>query len=356
MAKYFKNVKSYEDLKEQYRTLLKTNHPDAGGDVETMKEINCEYDALFPIWKDRHNTAEPENQTTETSESTRRQFYTENGWEGSRYDSNLTLKEIAAIVRAYAKEKYPTCKFSVRTQYASMCQELHVEIKEFPSQMYKTGKDLKAEGLREHIKTTLYSTGEPYEYDSYKEEIQEMERKLRTNQLFDLTSWTDEELIEAYDKAAAQSTFYAIKTDYFKSVIEDVEAFAKSYNFEDCDGMTDYFDVNFYFFGVKFRDCRQVNKTARIKNKDAKLAKEKKTTPKQKKAPEIAQKAGYTYKITRGEDTRDGSALWVVRIEETLDKSAYIAENNRMKALGGYYSKFKHGFVFRFDPTEKLSA
>lgn len=49
--KHFKNVKSYEDLKDQYKALLKKNHPDNGGDLETMKEINVEYDALFPIWK-----------------------------------------------------------------------------------------------------------------------------------------------------------------------------------------------------------------------------------------------------------------------------------------------------------------
>ena len=39
MAKYFKNVKSFEDLKKQFRTLLKANHPDNGGDAEKMKEI-----------------------------------------------------------------------------------------------------------------------------------------------------------------------------------------------------------------------------------------------------------------------------------------------------------------------------
>ena len=59
MAKYFKNVKSYEDLKKQFKNLLKANHPDNGGDAETMKEINCEYDALFPIWKNRHNAENP---------------------------------------------------------------------------------------------------------------------------------------------------------------------------------------------------------------------------------------------------------------------------------------------------------
>lgn len=47
MAKYFKNVKSYEDLKGQFKTLLKANHPDNGGDLEQMQEINAEYDALF---------------------------------------------------------------------------------------------------------------------------------------------------------------------------------------------------------------------------------------------------------------------------------------------------------------------
>ena len=115
MAKYFKNVKSLEDLKKQFKSLLKANHPDNGGDAETMKEINCEYDALFPIWKNRHNAEQPQNQTTETADSTRSQFYTEFGWEGKNHDWNRSLKEVAQIVRSYVKEKYPTYKFSVRT-------------------------------------------------------------------------------------------------------------------------------------------------------------------------------------------------------------------------------------------------
>ena len=63
MTKYFRNVKSLEDLKNQFKALARKNHPDAGGNADIMKEINCEYDALFPIWKDRHNTTEPQNQT-----------------------------------------------------------------------------------------------------------------------------------------------------------------------------------------------------------------------------------------------------------------------------------------------------
>lgn len=355
MTKYFKNIKSFGDLKKRFRELLKENHPDNGGDVEIMKMINVEFDALFPIWKNR-TEKETGEVINETAAGTRKRFYTENGWEGSRYDCNLSLKEIAAIVRTYVKEKYPTCKFSVRTSYASMCQELHVAIKEFPEKMYKTGDDLRSEGLRETVHTTLQN-GEPYTYEKYTEEIDTMWRKLERNRLFEANSWTDEELIQAYEKAVEISPFYAIRTEYLQAVLGDVDAFVKSYNYEDCDGMIDYFDVNFYYFGCKTDDCKVVPKTARIKNKSRKPSKKATKQEKAKKEPEqLEQKSSCTYKITKGEDTRDGSDLWVVRIVENLDKAAYIAENKAMKERGGYYSKFKHGFIFRFDPSEILGV
>lgn len=33
MSKYFKNVQNYNELKKIYKELLKTNHPDNGGDL-----------------------------------------------------------------------------------------------------------------------------------------------------------------------------------------------------------------------------------------------------------------------------------------------------------------------------------
>lgn len=361
MAKYFRNIQSFNDLKKQFRELLKKNHPDNGGDVEIMKEVNVEFDALFSIWK---NKAEKETgeEIKETAEETRRNFYTQNGWEGSRYDGNKSLKEIAAIVRTYVKEKYPTCKFSVRTSYASMCQSLHVSIKEFPGKMYKTGEDLRNEGLSEHIKTTITwgeDAGKPFEYDTYKEEIQGMLRKLNANHMFNKDSWTDEELIEAYEEARKKNSFFAIRTEYFDSVITDVEAFVNSYNYSDCDGMTDYFDVNFWFHGCSTDECKEVVKTARIKNKESKPATKKASAKKEepKEEPQqIEAKTGYTYKITKGEDTRDGSELWLVRIGESLSREEYIAENKAMKDRGGYYSKFRHAFIFRENPEQILSA
>ena len=41
---YFKECKSKEDAKKLYKKLAFKHHPDRGGDVETMKEINSQFD------------------------------------------------------------------------------------------------------------------------------------------------------------------------------------------------------------------------------------------------------------------------------------------------------------------------
>ena len=343
MAKYFKNVKSYDDLKAQYKSLLKANHPDNGGDLEIMKEINVEFDALFPIWKNRKE-AETGTPVQETADGTRSKFYTEFGWEGSRHDWNRSLKEVAQIVRSYVKEKYPTYKFSVRTSYASMCQELHVELKESPIEVYKTADELSADDKSEFIRKAIY------------------------NNYWTLNSWSEEEFKAEYNRITEEhGNFFKVLNEETKAVIDDVDDFVKSYNFEDCDGMIDYFHVDFYYFGCAQNNgmsIKVVPKTARIKNKAGKPDKVKNSESKEENAAgkaqdaskAIEQKSGYTYKITKGEDTRDGSDLWLVRIVETLDRAAYIAENQRIKALNGYYSKFRKAFIFRYDPTEALKT
>ncbi|TGY95011.1 J domain-containing protein [Petralouisia muris] len=51
---YFNNINTLEQLRKQYRDLLKIHHPDNGGNVSDMQEINAEYDKLFKLLKDRH--------------------------------------------------------------------------------------------------------------------------------------------------------------------------------------------------------------------------------------------------------------------------------------------------------------
>jgi len=55
--KWFYNPKSLEDLKRQYHKLIMKHHPDKGGNVEDMKEINAEYDMFFEQLKNVHENA-----------------------------------------------------------------------------------------------------------------------------------------------------------------------------------------------------------------------------------------------------------------------------------------------------------
>jgi hypothetical protein len=336
MKNYFKNVTSFEDLKAQYKVLLKANHPDNGGELEAMQEINCEYDALFKIWKDKaikDNTLK-EEEKEETAAGTRKKFYTAYGWEGSRYDSNLSIKEIAKSVRIYVKKKYPTCKFSVRTEHASMCREIIMEIKEFPEKMYKTGDDLRKEKI-----------------DWNADEIRDLMSKLRNHGFYDMGSFTQEDFVKEYEAACKESSFYALKTDYFKAVLEDVNAFVLSYNRDDSDGMIDYFNTNFYFFGCKFDNCKQVEKVARLKDKKPKDA----TTPAVVNREKLEEKESL-FSVKVGEHTRTHEKLYLVKCLKTLDRKTYLSVVAQIKEIGGYYSTFTHSFIFRTNPEEALKG
>lgn len=227
--KYFASINDLSALKAAYKRLALANHPDRGGDTATMQAINSEYDAAFSRLKVAHNIAHPEQRTEETAESTRREFYTSNGWKGSRYDSSLSLKEIAQRVRAFVKEAFPTYRFSVRTKYASMCQELIVEMTESPAPVLKTLEELTEDDVHEII----------YQANRLNE--------------WRLSSWSDAEaraeIARLWD--ANPGSMYRIFTERAAATIAEVDAYVQSYNYDDSDGMIDYFDNNFYYFGSK---------------------------------------------------------------------------------------------------------
>ena len=55
--KWFKNVKSIEELRKRYRELLKKYNPDNdGGSVEITQQINAEYDAVFARMSHENNS------------------------------------------------------------------------------------------------------------------------------------------------------------------------------------------------------------------------------------------------------------------------------------------------------------
>ena len=67
--KYFDNCHTMDELKKEYRRLAALNHPDHGGDNETMAAINNEYSQRFEVLKHQHNaSADEAHQTTEAPE------------------------------------------------------------------------------------------------------------------------------------------------------------------------------------------------------------------------------------------------------------------------------------------------
>ena len=63
---YFKNINTLEELRKQYRDLLKIHHPDNGGNVSDMQEINAEYDKLFKALKDKHESKSADSKENNT--------------------------------------------------------------------------------------------------------------------------------------------------------------------------------------------------------------------------------------------------------------------------------------------------
>ena len=83
MGRYFINVETLEQLRRQYKELLKKFHPDNGGSEEITKAINVEYDKLFKVLKDRHEnkSADGQNGTDSTKSAYSANMY---DWENDK--------------------------------------------------------------------------------------------------------------------------------------------------------------------------------------------------------------------------------------------------------------------------------
>ena len=87
--KYFKDVRTLEDLRIQYKELLKKYHPDnANGSTEACQDINAEYDRLFKILKDKH-----ENKSDKTADNTntKQSDYNQNIYD---WENDKVLREV----------------------------------------------------------------------------------------------------------------------------------------------------------------------------------------------------------------------------------------------------------------------
>ena len=125
---YFKDISTLEELRKQYRDLLKKFHPDnANGSTEATQEINAEYDRLFKGLKDRHEkTADSKDEGTRADFNKMKYDFTEDaklremlgkiiGFDGITieiignwiwaFDSYIYHKELKELGFRYARNK-----------------------------------------------------------------------------------------------------------------------------------------------------------------------------------------------------------------------------------------------------------
>jgi len=66
------------------------------------------------------------------------------------------------------------------------------------------------------------------------------------------------------------------------------------------------------------------------------------------------QKVTVSYTITEDQHTQTKTKIWIVKPEKELSKTDFAEVKRKLATLKGYYSTFKHGFIFKYDPTEAL--
>ena len=149
--KYFTKKMTLDEVKAAYRAAAMKLHPDRGGSTAAMQELNNEFGIAFAIAQ-KFEKAEPayskrQPKTAESASSYRRQFYTMNGWQGERYNRNLSTKDIAKLIREYVKNAYPTYRFSI----TSNIRHITVSLIEHPVAL--TNREL----LLNYYYTSVYS-------------------------------------------------------------------------------------------------------------------------------------------------------------------------------------------------------
>lgn len=191
---YFQNINSLAELKKSYRILALQNHPDKGGCTETMQQINLEFERLFAKWKDDTTVSAAasgyENDYAGASANEYTEYvYNEYRWKGRNYNGQMH-GEIVEIIRKWLKETYPRYKFSAtQNGYRSI-------------NIYLVKADFEA---------------------------------------FTKESGLIHKNINHYHIGADR-----IITERACEVMLNVRDFTMSYNYDNSDIMTDYFDTNFY--------------------------------------------------------------------------------------------------------------
>ena len=168
--------------------------------------------------------------------------YTGGGWEGNKYDSKLSTKEIAKNINDYSKKEFPDVKISRKTDYNG----IDVHVMSSGKDLYTNDSDIDKMSDKQVSDTIRDSVGGYTRMDDW---LNDNNRK-GANGTFTSKDERDylKEQLKTYksrkDTTVNGNEWYL--SDYGKKVISGLNKEMNSYNFDDSDGMVDYFNTNFY--------------------------------------------------------------------------------------------------------------
>ena len=161
--------------------------------------------------------------------------YTGYGWEGVNSKNGLSIVDTAKLIKQELKRLFPEATFSVTTEGNGYYQGLNVYLMKSTQNPYETYENILAsEGFKDHLQRSVYyyygTTGEKAEY------YEKQEKEALKNRL---------------DSKYSQINQYHIDSDYElstygKTILKYVKELLDSFNFDDSDGMIDYFHCGFY--------------------------------------------------------------------------------------------------------------
>lgn len=95
-----------------------------------------------------------------------------------------------------------------------------------------------------------------------------------------------------------------------------------------------------------------ISKVEKVTEAEEKPTESTETTTETSKQEEVKQTISYN--IIEDIHTKTGAKIWIVSPNAELNKQDFAEVKRKLATLQGFYSSFKHGFIFKYDPTEKL--
>lgn len=247
-----KNEFTREELKSKYGT-DNTDVINAGkekGDRVSLKseETNTNEEKGFTQHTDmyggtREYSKEQLDRMRENGVKPMEHSYTGGGWQGNEYDSKLSTKEIAKNITDYSKKEFPDVKLSRKTDYNGI--DIHVMSSD--KNLYLSNSDIDKMSDEKLSSTIRDSVGGYTRFDDWlNENNKKSERGTYTAN--EQREYLKDNLNNVYKDRNGDTVrgneWYL--SDYGKKVISGLNKKMNSYNYDDSDGMVDYFDTNFY--------------------------------------------------------------------------------------------------------------